>query len=140
MKYDSNEDNDKFGVTVPKWDGLKARIDHHGVNHASKTLGSMTCQSGCNRGVTLATQVKSEAWVATVKEGKLSQQDLWFMMKNQFWPRVAFGIGVSMASFDTLSECLMKPYYKIPSQGGVCSSIGRGLRQMHLGFYCWVLI
>jgi hypothetical protein len=71
-KYDSNKDNDKFGVMVPKWDSLTARIDHHGVNHASKTLGSMTCPSGCSRGATLAMQEKSEAWAATVKEGKLS--------------------------------------------------------------------
>ena len=36
-KYDSNKVNDKFGVTVPKWDNLTARINHHGVNNASKT-------------------------------------------------------------------------------------------------------
>jgi len=101
-KYDSNKNNDKFRVTVPKWDGSAARIDHHGVNHASKTLGSMTCPSGCNRGATLAIQEKSEAWAATVKEGKLSRRNVWFMMENQVWPRVAFGTGVSMASFDTL--------------------------------------
>jgi hypothetical protein len=78
---------------------------------------------------------KSEAWAATVKEGKLSQRNVWFMMENQFWPRIAFGIGVSMASFDTLYKCLMKPYYKIQSQGGVRNSIRRGIRQMHLRFY-----
>ena len=95
----------------------------------------MTCPSGCSRGATLAMQEKSEAWAVTVKEGKLSQRNVWFMMEHQFWPRVAFGIGVSMASFDTLLECLMKPFHKIQSRGGVRNSIIIGLRQMHLGFY-----
>ena len=104
LKPPINENNDEFGVMGPKWDGLAARIDYHGVHHASKTLGSMTCPSGCNRGATLEMQVKSEAWAATVKEGKLSQQNFWFMMENQFSPRVAFVIGVSMASFDTLLD------------------------------------
>ena len=41
-KYNSNEGNDDFRVTVPKLDGSEARINHHGVNHTSKILGSMT--------------------------------------------------------------------------------------------------
>ena len=81
-KYDSNKDNDEFRVTVPKWDCPTTRIKHHCVNHASKTLGFMTCPSGCSRGAILAMQEKSEAKAATVKEGNLSQRKVWFMMEN----------------------------------------------------------
>ena len=73
-KYDSNKDNDKFRVTVPKWDGLAAHIDHYSVNHASKTLGSMTCPSSCNKGENQEMQGKSEAWGPQSKKASSAKE------------------------------------------------------------------
>jgi hypothetical protein len=95
----------------------------------------MTCPSGCNKAAILAMQEKSATWTATVKEGKLSRRDTWFMMGVQFWPRVAYGLCTVTASFEVLSECLMKPYLQIQQQGGVRRSARRGLRQLNRGFY-----
>ena len=80
-------------------------------------------------------QTKSREWAMTVKEGKLSRRNVWFMMKVQFWPKVAFGICNNMAPFDVLSECLMKSYGKIQRLGGFRLLVRRELRQLDIGFY-----
>jgi len=128
-KYASNGEIDKDGeenqehcIMIPLSDGSTSYIKHLGVHEATKTLGSMTCPSGCNNATILAMQEKSVAWAATVKEGKSSRQNVWFMMEVKFWPRVAYGLCSVTASFEVLEECLMKPYLQIQQQGGVRKS------------------
>ena len=133
--YAENEKDPEYNITIPLPDGSTAQIEHLGVNVPNKTLGSMTCPSGNSEGGINQMQTKSQEWVTTVKEGKLSRRNVWFMMKVQFWPRVAFGICNSMAPFDVLSECLMKSYGEIQRLGGFRSSVRRELRQLDIGFY-----
>jgi hypothetical protein len=52
--------------------------------------------------------------VAMVSKGKLTGVR-WFLLNDQFWPKVSFGIGTVTAPFGTLTECLMKPYYQLLS-------------------------
>ncbi len=42
--------------------------------------------------------------------GKLSQQNVWFMLDKQFWLRISFGPCKVTASYQDLLECLMKIY------------------------------
>ena len=112
-KYAANEKNPEFQLEVPLADGSMAGIVHYGVNHSSKTLGSMTCPSGSGEGAIRFMQTKSLDWASTVKEAKLSRRNVWFMMRVQFWPRVAYGLCNNTSSFDELAECLMKPYGEI---------------------------
>jgi hypothetical protein len=48
--YESNETEEELRVVVPLADGGLAEIEHLGVHEAKKTLGAMTCPSGCNKG------------------------------------------------------------------------------------------
>ena len=57
------------------------------------------------------------------------------MMEKQFWPRVSYSLCAVSASFEELSECLMKVYYQIHPQGGIRRSAQRGICQLGLGFY-----
>jgi hypothetical protein len=50
MVLQKNEENEEFCAVVPLADGSFAQIEHLGVNEPTKTLGSMTCPSGCNKG------------------------------------------------------------------------------------------
>ena len=119
---DDGEENMEHRITIPLSDGSTSEIKHLGMFEATKTLGSMTCPSGCNKAAILAMQEKSGLWATTVKEGKLSRRNIWFMMEVQFWPRVAYGLCSVTASFDVLEECLMKPYLQIQQQGGIRKS------------------
>jgi hypothetical protein len=132
---ENNEENIEHRISVPTADGTSHYIQHLGVYEATKTLGSMTCPSGCNNAAILAMQEKSTAWSTTAKEGKLSRRDVWFMLGVQCWPRVKYGLCTNTAPFDLLSECLMKPYLQIQQQGGVRRSARRGLWQLNRGFY-----
>jgi hypothetical protein len=120
---------------VPLADGSFAQIEDLGVNEPSKILGSMTCPSGCNNGVIKYMQTKGTDWKDMVAAGKLSQQNVWFMMDKQFWPRVSYGLCVVSASCKELSECLMMTYFGIHPQGGIQQMARRGIRQLDLGFY-----
>jgi hypothetical protein len=62
------------------------RIQHLGSNKLIKTLGSMTCPSGCSKGAITYMQTKGGAWKDMVKAGKLSRCNVWFMLEKQFWP------------------------------------------------------
>ena len=48
--YKNNEESKEFRAVVPLADGSFAQIEHLGVNEPTKTLGSMTCPSGSNKG------------------------------------------------------------------------------------------
>ena len=133
--YENNDENKEFRAVVPLADGSFAQIEHLGVNEPTKTLGSMTCPSGCNKGAIKYMQTKATAWKDMVAAGKLSQRNIWFMMDKQFWPRVSYGLCTVSASYKDLSECLMKTYYRILLQGGIQRTARKGIRQLDSGFY-----
>ena len=133
--YEDNEDNEEFRAVVPLADGSFAHIEHLGVHEPTKTLGSMTCPSGCTKGALKYMTQKASAWKDMIQVGKLSRRHVWFMLEKQFWPRVSYGLCAVSASYDELSECLMKVYYQIQPQGGIRRSARRGIRQLDLGFY-----
>ncbi len=120
---------------VPLADGSFAQIEHLGVNEPTKTLRSMTCPSGCNKGAIKYMQTKGTDWKDMVTAGKLSRWNVLFMMDKQFWPRVSYGLCAVSASYKELLECLMKTYYRIHLQGGIRRMARRGIRQLDLSFY-----
>ncbi len=120
---------------VPLADGSVGRIQHLGINKPIKTLGSMTCHSGCSKGAITYMQTKGGAWKDMVKACKLSCRKVWFMLEKQFWPQISYGLCAVTAPFHKLLECLMKIYYKIHPQGRIRHTARRGTRQLAAGFY-----
>ena len=133
--HENNEEDEEFQAKVPLADGSFEDIQHLGINKPIKTLGSMTCPSGSSKGSIEYMQKKGTAWKDMIKVGKLSRQNVWFMMDKQFWPRISFGLCAIPATSHDLSECLMKVYYKIQPQGGIRRMTRRGTRQLAAGFY-----
>jgi hypothetical protein len=72
--YESNKNDEEFQVVAPLSDGGFADIEHLGVHEATKTLGAMTCPSGCNKGAIKYMLNKSTAWRDMIHEGKLSRR------------------------------------------------------------------
>ncbi len=134
-EYENNKEDDKFRAVVPLTDGMTGSIKHLGVNEPIKTLGSFTCPSGCNRGLIEYMQTKGRAWKDMVSAGKLSCQNVWFVLDKQFWPRISFGLCAVTASHKELSDSLMKIFYEIHPQGGIRCTARRGTRQLAAGFY-----
>ena len=54
----------------------------------------MTCPSGCSKGSIAYMQTKGTTWKDTIKGGKLSRRNVWFMFDRQFWPRISYGKGL----------------------------------------------
>jgi hypothetical protein len=96
--YEENEKEEEFCAVVPLADGSFVQINHLGVHESTKMLGSMTCQTGCNKGAIKYMLTNSRAWRDTINAGKLSRCYVWIMMKKQFWPRVAYGFCAVSAS------------------------------------------
>jgi hypothetical protein len=134
-RYAENETNEEYQIRVPLADGSMAEIEQYGANVPSKTLGSMTCPTGSGEGAIVAMQEKSLMWEAIVRGGKMSRRNVWFMMRVQFWPRIAYGLCNNTSTVDILSECLMKSYREIQRLGGYRSTVRRDLRQLDIGFY-----
>ncbi len=80
-------------------------------------------------------QTQGQEWVDRVKSGKLSQRNVWFMMDQQFWPRLGFRICNNMASWDDLEYCLKKVYWQLVPRGGVRGSAPVPLHHLDRGFY-----
>jgi hypothetical protein len=133
--YKNNKEDDKFQVVVPLADGSFGKIQHLGINEPIKTLGSMTCPSGCSKGLIKYMQKKGIAWKDMTKVGKLSRPNVWFMLEKQFWPQISFGLCAVTATYRKLSECLMKKYYEIHPQGGIKRTARRSTRQLATEFY-----
>jgi hypothetical protein len=93
---------------VPLADGSNPPIDHLAVTEPSKTLGSMTCPTGCSDRAITQTVEKVQGWIDRAKSGKLHKHNLWFLLEKQFWPKVSFGISSITTPFKVLEECLMK--------------------------------
>ena len=133
--YENNEDNEEYQAAVPLTDGSFGEIQHLGIHEHIKTLGSMTCPSGSSKGALEYMKTKGIAWKDMIKGGKLSRRNVWFMLDKQFWPRISFGLCAIAATYQELSECLMKIYYEIHPQGGIRRTARRGTRQLAAGFY-----
>ena len=134
-KYDENENSQALEILVPLADNTFAPIDHLPLSTPTKTLGQMTCPTGCSKGALLQMKEKAQKWIDKAREGRLHRRNFWFLLDKQFWPGVAFGISSITASFDDLDKCMMKTYYDMLPLGGVRRSIRKELRQMDRGFY-----
>ena len=80
--YEDNVGNEEFQAVVPLADGSSAPIEHLGVDESTKTLGSMTCPSGCNKGALKYMTQKASNWKDMIQVGKLSRRYVWFMMRS----------------------------------------------------------
>ncbi len=49
-QYNQNEKKPELSIMVPLSDGSNAPIEHLAVSVPTKTLGSMTCPTGCSDG------------------------------------------------------------------------------------------
>ncbi len=115
--------------------GAMEPIQHLLVDEAVKTLGYMTCPTGCNKAAIQQMQKQGQEWVDKVKLGYLSRQDMWFMVDCQLWPRMGFGICNSLATWSELSECLRRVYFQLMPKGGIRGSAPVQIRQLDRGFY-----
>jgi hypothetical protein len=114
---------------------MLATIEHLPVTAPTKTLGQMTCPTGCSDGAITQMQEKVKGWVAKAKESKLHKGHLNFLLDKQFWPRVSFGISSACAPFEELEDCLMRIYYDMLPLWGIPQSVQKELRQLDRGFY-----
>jgi hypothetical protein len=76
----NNKEDDGFQTIVPLADGSVGEIQHLGINEPIKTLGSMTCLSGCSKGAIMYMQTKGTVWKDRIKAGKLSRRNVLFML------------------------------------------------------------
>ena len=134
-EYARNEGREDLQLWVPQTDDTVASVEHFGVAHASKTLGSMTAPSGAFGPAQERIAAKAQAWVDTAKNAKLSRQNLWFLVDRQFWPKVGFGIGTIAAPFEALTTCLHRQYYQLLSLGGIRRSVPLPVRYLGRGFF-----
>jgi hypothetical protein len=134
-RYNQNEKKPELSIMVPLSDGSHAPIEHLAVTVPTKTLGSMTCPTGCSNGAIAMMVEKAQGWIERARSGKLHKRNLWFLLDKQFWPKVSYGISSITATFEVLEECLMKTYFSMLSLSGVCKSVSRELRQMDRSFY-----
>jgi hypothetical protein len=133
--YDQNKKKPTLSIMVPLSDGSHPPIEHLTVTVPTKTLGSMTCPTGCSDGAIAQMVEKAQGWIERARSGKLHKCNLWFLLEKQFWLKVLFGISSITAPFEVLEECLIKTYFNMMSLSGVCQSVSRELRQMDHGFY-----
>jgi hypothetical protein len=110
-QYESNDRQSDLKIMVPLEDGTLATIEHLLVTAPTKTLGQMTCPTGCSDGAIAQMQEKAKGWVAKAKKSKLHKGHLNFLLDKQFWPGVSFGISSACAPFEELEDCLMRIYY-----------------------------
>ncbi len=82
--YEDNVGNDEYQAVVPLANGSFAPIEHLSVDELAKTLGSMTCPSGYNKGAIKYMTQKASDWKDMIQVGKLSRRYVWFMMEKQF--------------------------------------------------------
>ncbi len=82
--YENNKEDEDYQAVAPLADGLVGEVQHLGINKPIKTLGSMTCPSGCSKGSIKYMQMEGIAWKDMIKVGKLSHRNVWFMLEKQF--------------------------------------------------------
>ena len=86
-------------IVVPLEDGTHVAIEHLPVTTSTKTLGQMTCPTGCSDGGIAQMQEKAQGWLSKARESKLHKGHINFLLDKQFWPGVSFGISSVSAPF-----------------------------------------
>ncbi len=133
--YEDNVIQPDLAIGVPLADGCLVEIEHLPVSSAVKTLGSMMCPTGSSTAALGQMQQQGQEWVDQVKSGKLSHRNVWFMVDQQFWHCVGYGICNILATWDDLDQCLRRIYWQLVPRGGVRGSAAVPLRQLDRGFY-----
>ena len=133
-RYEANDKRADLEIVVPLEDGTHTAIEHLPVTTSTKTLGQMTCPTGCSDGAIAQMQEKAQGWLSKARESKLHKGHINFLLDKQFWPGVSFGISSVSAPFGILEECLMKTYYDILPLCGIRRSVRKELRQLDRGF------
>jgi hypothetical protein len=133
--YKDNTEDKELIVEVPMADGSMAEIEQLPVTKAIKTLGSMTCPSGCNKAALERMQQQGQDWIDRVISAKVGRRNMWTMLDCQFWPRLGYAIGNNSASLAELKKFLQRIYWQVVPQGGVQGSAPKHLRALNKGFY-----
>ncbi len=120
---------------VPLPRGKKAPIAHKQVNHAEKTLGTMTSPDGNSKASIQQMQEKAQSWINDVRSGHLHRRNIWFSLKMQFWPCVGYGLCRTTATYRELEQALHQQYYQILLLGGVVRHTTVASRTIDSGFY-----
>ncbi len=118
-RYTENNIDGGFGITLPLSGGGKAAISQKSVSHAKKTLGAMTSLDRNSSANIQMMQNKAQQRINNVRSGNLHHQNVWFLLKVQFWPRVGYGLCSFTASLQELERALHKQYYQILPLGGI---------------------
>ena len=71
--YENNEESEEFQAVVPLADGSVGEIQHLGIDTPIKTLGSMTCPSGCSKGYSIHTD-KRDGLEGHDQDGEAEQE------------------------------------------------------------------
>ncbi len=122
-------------MTVPLPGGKEVPMDHKSVDHAEKTLGTMTLPDGDSLASIRMIQENAQIWINAVRNGHLHQRKVWFSLKVQFWPRIGYGLCSSMATFQELKKSLQRQYYQMLPLCGVVRSTPVGSRSVDVGFF-----
>ncbi len=133
--YKDNTIRPDPAIGVPLADSSLAEIEHLPVSSAVKTLGSMMCPTGSSTAALGQTQNQGQEWVDQDKSGKLSHHNVWFVLDQQFWPHVGYGICNISATWDDLDQCLRRIYWQLVPRGGMRGSAVAPLHQLDRGFY-----
>ena len=105
-RYDTTEKREDLGIVVPLANGAFSEIEHLPVSTPTKTLGKMTCPTGCSSGAIQQMKKKAQAWIDKARGGNLSKCNVWFLLDKQFWPGVSFGISSITSSYQELEKCI----------------------------------
>ena len=122
-------------MSMPLPGGGKAAISHKSVNHAEKTLGATTSPDGNSAASIHMMQEKAQQLINSVRNGHLHQQNVWFLLKMQFWPRIRYGLCSSTANLCKLDRALHRQYYQILPLGGIVRTTMAESRTIDAGFY-----
>ena len=123
-----------FQIRVPSSTGRMHLIDYVRPSEARKTLGTMTCPTGDPTASLERMQKLAQEWVDTAKNAKMHRRHLWLMLQRQFWARVGYAIGTSVASMEQLEDVFKKQYFALLPLLGVRRSIHRSFRMLDSGF------
>lgn len=102
--YKANEETEAFDLRVPMTDGSFVPIEHLSVDTGNETLGFFSCPSGKACWQLDYMRDKAQKWFGRAKEGRLRQWDVWFLLDNQLWPKVSYGLCSVLAPWKELGS------------------------------------
>ena len=113
---------------VPLLDGSYVQIESVSMNTLKETLGVWSCPSGDSTKACESMPEKGQEWIDRVKDGKLNRRDVWFLVQNQFWPKVGYGLYCNTSTLKQLTLCMEKQYWQLIPLDGVIRSAPAGMR------------